>query len=138
MARMKGRSMRCTSLVHALMVGSMAVVTACAQLARYGGIDLRPGRAAGDLQELARAAQAGDKQAQYALGQRYEAGVGGPRDQPRAIALYTLAARDSGGPLQIYSPAVGSSPGRVERIDRPIVPGLPEARARLLVLGVQR
>jgi TPR repeat protein len=69
------------------------------------GISFAPGAAASDLQELARRAQAGDKQAQLDLGIAYEEGCGVAVDLKRAEGLYRMAAADSGGTRWVYAPA---------------------------------
>jgi hypothetical protein len=62
------------------------VATACAS-SNYMGISLAPGAAPTDVQHLAARAQAGDKQAQLELGERFEEGRGVPTDRGRrAIA----------------------------------------------------
>jgi hypothetical protein len=106
---------------------------ACAAPTSYVGISFAPGAAAGDLQELARQALAGDKQAQLDLGIAYEEGRGIAVDLKRAEELYRLAAVDGGGVIWIYSPPVGNgTSGRVVPIDRGKVRGgLMAARSRL-------
>jgi TPR repeat protein len=85
-----------------------------------------------ELQDLARHAQMGDKQAQLELGTRYEEGRGVPVDFRRALTLYALAAADSGGTLWLYSPPVGSRQGQVVPVNAgPQLAGLPIARQRL-------
>lgn len=108
----------------------------CAAPATYMGIDLAA--APQDAQQaavldLARRAQARDKQAQLELGIRYEEGRGVPVDRMRAKEFYKLAASDSGGSLWIYSPPVGNKTrGRVIAVDAgPRQIGLPEAKKRL-------
>ena len=97
------------------------------------GLDLR---AAGEVGLLARAAQAGDKAAQLALGERFEEGRGVPEDLERACRLYEAAAATTGGTMFVYSPPVrpGGS-GQVIPINTPVRPGLPAARERLSVLA---
>lgn len=110
---------------------SLVLLPACTSNS-YAGIAFAPSAADPALQALARRAEAGDKQAQLALGIRYEEGDGVPVDLDRARDLYRLAANDSGGPLYAYQPAVGNAPARVTRIaDAPVQPGLEEARRRL-------
>jgi hypothetical protein len=90
------------SLVVALLA-SLAL-GACAAHTSYMGISFAPGAVASDLQDLARRAQAGDKQAQLDLGIAYEEGRGVAVDLRRAERLYRMAAADSGGIRPIYSP----------------------------------
>jgi len=102
----------------------------------YAGIPLGPRAAAPELRQLAQRARTGDKQAQLALGIRFEEGNGVAQDRDRAIALYRQASSNSGGTIWVYSPAVGNGTrGRIIPIDRgPAQVGLPEAKARLLLL----
>jgi hypothetical protein len=106
--------------------------SACASHS-YMGITLRPGQAPPELQDLARRAQAGDKQAQLDLGIRFEEGVGVAVDRKRAIRLYRQAASDSGGTIWVYSPPVGNgTTGRVIQVDQGVRQrGLSEAEDRL-------
>lgn len=76
-------------------------LSACAP-SEYMGISFKPGAAAPELQELARRARAGDKQAQFDLGIRFEEGNGVPRDRRQALKLYKQAAADSGGSQMTY------------------------------------
>jgi hypothetical protein len=86
----------------------------CAAPTSYMGISLAPGAAAGDVQDLARRAQAGDKQAQLDLGIAYEEGRGVEINLNRAERLYRMAAVDSGGVIWVYSPSTGNGDrGRV-------------------------
>lgn len=99
----------------------------------YAGIPLAAGAADPELQSLARRAQAGDKQAQLDLGIRYEEGRGVPVSPARAERLYRRAAQSSGGVQLVYVPAA-SPQGRGQTVPfyrGPVVPGLPEAQARL-------
>lgn len=113
-------------------MAGLLLTSACANNS-YMGIPLAAGLAVPELQNLASRAQAGDKQAQFELGIRYEEGSGLPIDRGRARKLYQLAADDSGGTLWVYSPPAGSgASGRVIPVDSgPKRPGLPEARLRL-------
>lgn len=108
------------------------VATACAS-SNYMGISLAPGAAPTDVQHLAARAQAGDKQAQLELGERFEEGRGVPTDRGRAIRLYRMAASDSGGAMWVYSPSSGvGTGGRVISVDHHSKqPGLSEAKRRL-------
>lgn len=69
------------------------------------GVNLAPGAADQQIQTLARAAMAGDKQAQLGLGIAYEEGKGLPQDPKRARKLYRAAATPSGGTIHVYVPA---------------------------------
>jgi hypothetical protein len=119
-----------TPLLASLALG------ACAVPSSYMGISFTPGAAASDLQDLARRAQVGDKQAQLDLGIAYEEGRGVAVDLERAEGLYRMAAANSGGVIWIYSPPVGNgTSGRVIPIDRgKIEGGLLAAKSRLHLL----
>jgi hypothetical protein len=97
------------------------------------GISFLPGAAASDLQDLARRAQAGDKQAQLDLGIAYEEGNGLPKDSKRARSLYRSAATTSGGTIYVYQPPVkkGGRGGVVPVNVGPVVRGLEAAKLRL-------
>lgn len=109
-----------------------AIATACAS-SNYMGVSLAPGAAPTDVQRLAARAQAGDKQAQLELGERFEEGHGVRADRARAMRLYRMAAADSGGPMWVYSPSSGvGTGGRVISVDHHSKqPGLSEAKRRL-------
>jgi len=109
-----------------------AVSSGCATNS-YMGIALAPGAAPAGLQQLARRAQGGDKQAQLALGIRYEEGDGVAPDRRQAMTLYRLAARASGGTLWVYAPSPGNgAPARVIPVDGgQRQAGLSEAKLRL-------
>lgn len=85
------------------------------------------------LPQLASAAQGGNKEAQLELGIRFEEGRGVARDLGKAKKLYAKAASDSGGPIWVYSPAVGNgTKGRVIAVNTgPKRSGLVEAKKRL-------
>jgi len=102
----------------------------------YMGISLVPGRAADDLQDLARRAQAGDKQAQLSLGISFEEGRGVPQDRQRAIKLYRQAAMAGRGTMWVYVPSTTSgTSGSIMPIEwRSKQEGLSEAKARLQAL----
>lgn len=123
----------------ALALTAAPLLTGCAAHS-YAGISFAPGAADPELQILARRAQAGDKHAQLELGIRYEEGRGVAVDLKRAVRLYRLAASDSGGPVQVYSPPVGrNGQGRVIAVGSTArLEGLPEAAARLHHLIVQK
>lgn len=111
---------------------AMPVVAVACSTNRYAGIDLRPSAAPIDVQQLAREASSGDKQAQLELGRRYEEADGLPRNARRATRLYRIAAKSSGGVQWIYQPAVGGSKARVVPVSvGPFVPGSEEAARRL-------
>lgn len=116
-----------------------ALLTGCVSHG-FAGIPFAPGTADSALQQLARAAQAGDKPAQLELGIRYEEGRGVPVDLPRAERLYALAAASSGGTIYVYSPPVGQAKyGTVIPINSgPVAPGLMSARERLRALRARR
>ena len=115
-------------------VGLMAALAlaACAPTT-YAGIPLRAGAGDPELQQLARQAQAGDKQAQLELGIRYEEGRGVARNLARAEELYELAASVTAGRQHVYAPPVGNqTAGQVMdvAVGTPR-PGLQAARWRL-------
>jgi len=84
---------------------------------------------------LERSARSGDKQAQLALGIRYELGLGVPRDLGRATELYRSAAAPTSREQFVYSPSTrAGTAGRVIRLDGVTEPGLPEAALRLRTL----
>lgn len=85
------------------------------------------------LPQLASEAQGGSKEAQLELGIRFEEGRGVERDLGKAKKLYAKAASDSGGPIWVYSPAVGNgTKGRVIAVNSgPKRSGLVEAKRRL-------
>jgi TPR repeat protein len=122
------------SAAGALLLASAALLglAGCAAAA-FAGISLAPGAADPALQQLARRAQSGDKQAQLELGIAYEEGRGVPVDLARAERLYRMAASDSGGTIYVYTPPVGRhGQGRVVPVSRGVgQPGLAEAKARL-------
>lgn len=111
---------------------AMFALSACVS-SEYMGISLRSGAAESELQALARRARAGDKQAQFELGIRYEEGRGVPIDIRRAKKLYTLAASDSGGTIWVYVPSPGNgAPSRVIPVNKGLrQTGLEEAKSRL-------
>jgi len=116
----------------AVMLGIAAFFGAGCASSSYMGISLKSDEAAPDIRELARRAQAGDKQAQLDLGIRFEEGVGVPHDKVRATRLYQMAATDSGGAIWVYSPPIrNGAKGSLIRIERKPEMGLEEAKARL-------
>lgn len=115
-------------------------VAGCTSHSSYLGIPLGLGQADIELQQLASLARMGDKHAQLQLGIRFEEGRSVVRDLSKAHNLYSLAASDSGGPVWVYTPAVGNgTKGRMVSINRgPRQAGLVEARARLAALRRSR
>lgn len=105
----------------------------CAAPNSYAGISFASGAAPVNLQEWARRAQLGDKEAQLELGVRFEEGNGVPVNLARAKSLYRSAATTSGGTAFVYVPA--SRPGRkgmIIPISRyPKIQGLELAKQRL-------
>lgn len=123
---------RCPAIVAAL---ALAACTGD----RYAGIDLRGGNGNVGLQSLARAARAGDKEAQLRLGDRFAQGDGVPRNLACARSLYEDAAKTTGGTSWIYSPPVGKEGrGRVIPVTTPVSSGLSEAVERLKRLGFSK
>jgi TPR repeat protein len=120
-----------------MMLASLAL-GACAAPSSYMGVSFAPGAAASDLQDLARRAQAGDKQAQLDLGIAFEEGRGMHSDKKRAYQLYRMAAMTSGGMIYVYQPAVkkGGRGGVVSVNFGPIISGLEAAKVRLVGLKV--
>lgn len=106
----------------------------------YAGIPFAAGTADPEIQALAGRAKAGDKQAQFELGTRYEEGRGLPVDLSRARHLYRLAAADSGGMIFIYQPTTRKGgAGQVVPVDTgPVQKGLPEARLHLADIAPSR
>ena len=96
----------------ALLAAVLAGLTlgGCAAPSSYMGISFAPGAAARDIQQRARRAQAGDKQAQLDLGIRLEEGIGIASDPNGALILYKAAASDSGGTKLLYIPASRNAP----------------------------
>lgn len=117
----------------AVTLSATLALAACAAPSSYMGISFAPGLAASDLQDLARRAQAGDKQAQLDLGIAYEEGRGVAVDIRKARKLYQLAGSDSGGAIWLYSPSVGNGTrGRVVSVNsRSKQSGLVEAKIRM-------
>jgi hypothetical protein len=115
----------------AAVLSLCALTIACAAPVR--SVDLQG--ASPEVVALAQRANLGDQEAQLALGIRFEEGRGIASDLRQARKLYAMAARDSGGPIYVYTPAVGKTPGQVTRYDQgPRVSGLPEAKRRLAAL----
>ena len=102
----------------------------------YMGVQLAPGAAEPALQTLAKRARSGDKEAQLALGIRFEEGIDVSRDLMAARRLYRSAAMPTKHLAFIYVPPAGAggsgavvpiSIGRAES-------GLPTAAERLAAL----
>lgn len=88
------------------------------------------------LAELAKAAQSGNKDAQLALGIRFEEGRGVERDFGKARELYRLASEDSGGQeLVIRRGFFGSLDSYYPDDSEPARSGREEARRRLAALS---
>lgn len=127
--RVSGKT--CRGLAYAALAAGL--LSGCAAPKSYMGVSLAPGSADPLMQDIARSARAGDKQAQLQLGIAYEEGSSVVRDTGRARKLYALAAADSGGTIWVYQPPVreGGS-GRVVPVNLgPKVAGLVEAKDRL-------
>jgi TPR repeat protein len=115
-----------------LLASASLALSACTTTS---DVFLLPAGSGPEMAELAARAEAGDKQAQFDLGMRFETGDGVPINPKRARQLYTLAASDSGGPVWAYSPPVGDRPGTMVQVrNTPIVQGLPEAERRLYLM----
>ncbi len=101
--------------------------------ADYAGIPLQPGRAAPEVQEIARLARAGDKQAQFDLGKRFETGDGVAQNRAQAMTLYRMAARDEPGTQWVFAPSPGGGAPAMVMPVRTGVPrqGLDAAKRRL-------
>ncbi len=134
--RWKGKAARPLALPACTLLAVLLLSAGCST-SSYMGIALAPGAAPADLQQLARRAQGGDKQAQLALGIRYEEGDGVAPDRWRAMKLYRQAARDSGGTLWVYAPSPGNgAPARVIPVNLGLKhSGLLEARERLQAIS---
>ena len=85
------------------------------------------------LVQLARAAQSGNKRAQFELGVRFELGIGGVEtDFERALELYREAGRATPARhgMIVRDSEAGAGGGVSRGQVSPRIPGLPEARAR--------
>lgn len=123
-SRARIRIFLCLSAVAALLL-------ACSSSGQtYAGIDMRQGAAPQDVQDLAARAKAGDKEAQFDLGERYETGNGVLKDMRLAKTLFLAAAQDVGD-LLAYSPPVGRSPARIITLKSQRAPGLDKAKQKL-------
>jgi hypothetical protein len=102
-------------------------ITACSGTS-YMGIPLQPDS---ELSALAREAKAGEKNAQYQLGMRFENGDQIPSNQEKARKLYFLAATPTGGSQITYVPTNnGVKPQLINR--GPLVAGIAAAREKLV------
>ncbi len=108
----------------------------CAASGGVNGYALRGAEVSTGLQTLAARSRQGDKAAQLALGIAYEVGTAVPADAKRALTLYRLAGATSGGTIYVYVPAAKKGGrGYTTPVNLgPIVPGLPEAKARAAAL----
>ena len=115
-----------------IALGATGLIGGCAASSAYMGLDLAAPNVSAELRELARWAQAGDKQAQLELGIAFEEGRGVARDLKRARRLYAQAASNSGGPMWVYvPPVVPGQAGRVMQVETGIPrPGLMSAKER--------
>jgi hypothetical protein len=125
---------------HPALAAAILLLAGCGPATSYQGISLRGGGAAPEVQALATRAASGDKYAQLELGIRFEEGRGVPLDWERAERLYRTAAAQRGGTMMVYVPPTRrGGAGHVMPISSgPVVPGLPEARARLEALRKRR
>lgn len=80
-----------------MLCSAVITLAGCAAPLSYMGVSLKPGAVDAAIQQQARQAMAGDKQAQLDLGIRFEEGMGVARDLTKAKKLYHHAASDSGG-----------------------------------------
>lgn len=116
------------------VISPALLLSGCATQKEYMGIAFTPGTNSSEVQNLARRAQRGDKQAQLELGIRYEEANGLPQDVKRARKLYRMAATPSGGTIYVYVPATTTSgKGYVTPVNMgPQMEGLEEAKMRLM------
>lgn len=104
--------------------GVMAMLAAgCASTLGWSSLKLDVASMPAELRPLAEKAQAGDKQAQLALGVAYEEGRGVPEDRERARMLYRMAAQDEPGTQWVYAPSPG---GGAPAMVMPIKSGVPQ------------
>lgn len=124
-------------LLSSLAVASCGTLGAHYLTHEFMGLDFNSKGLSSEIRNLARHAQAGDKQAQFELGFLFEEGRGVARDLHKAKALYLMAATTNKGQVWVYSPSArGAGRGRVMQIDGgKQQPGLPEAKARLEALA---
>lgn len=131
--RVSGKT--CRGLAYAALAAGL--LSGCAAPKSYMGVSLAPGSADPLMQDIARSARAGDKQAQLQLGIAYEEGRGVAPDLVQARKLYALAAAESGGTIWVYQPATRKGgAGRTVPVNMgPKRTGLQEAGERLLRLS---
>jgi hypothetical protein len=115
----------------ALALGAAGLTGGCAVSSTYMGLNLTAPDLPVELRELARRAQAGDKQAQLELGIAFEEGRGVVRNIKLASQLYGAAASDTGGKRTMYVPTGTGSVQAVTVDTGLLVPGLFEAKRRL-------
>ncbi|MBA3666125.1 MAG: SEL1-like repeat protein [Sphingomonas sp.] len=123
-----------SSLPAALLIAAAALsLNACVSSA-LPGIPSQPGAADPQLQLLAKQAiRYQDKQAQLALGIRYEYGRGVPLNWKYAAQLYLVAAKSSGG----GNFSMGAGGKLSHEVGPPRRKGLPEAKARYEALSAK-
>lgn len=112
------------------LVAASLTLAACASSNSYAGVPFAAGAAEPEIQELARQARGGDKQAQLELGIRYEEGRGLPVDLGCARSLYTAAATRS-ATLWTHVPGAGGGRSMMVPVQLSRSSGLQEARIRL-------
>ena len=129
----KSGGIRRTAPAAALALAAGAALAACAGPSAFAGIPLAPGAAEAGVQRLASRALAGDEGAQLELGIRFAEGRGVPVDLRRALFLYRLAAKASGGTAYVYVPPTGQHGrgGLIPVYRAEPAAGLEEARLRL-------
>jgi hypothetical protein len=123
--------------IRVVMLCSATIALAgCAAPSSYLGVSLRPGAVDDAIQQQARQAMAGDKQAQLDLKIRVEERMGAARDLTKAKKFYRQAASDSGGTIWVYTPPVGNGTrGRVVTVPSGIKQnGLTVAQRKLQTL----
>ncbi|MAW98612.1 MAG: hypothetical protein CMN72_02990 [Sphingomonas sp.] len=129
-------------LARGALLAPALALAGCATMIRdhmvhsYMGVPFDASETSPQVAALAQRSLTGDKQAQLDLGIAFEKGRGVARDPDKARALYRLAASESGGPVPVYVPGIGDSPGRVVRVGTgDPQPGLAAAKKRLENLG---
>ncbi|MBC2653677.1 sel1 repeat family protein [Novosphingobium aerophilum] len=115
-----------------LALGASALAGGCAAPTSYMGLNLTAPDLPAELRDLARRAQAGDKQAQLDLGIAFEEGHGVARNLRRAARLYAQAGSDSGGKSTFFVPtSPGGAVSTISASSGPHSPGLLAAKQRL-------
>lgn len=117
----------------------LLLLAGCTSSKSYMGIDLveRPYTPEQKyIQTLAKRAQSGDKQAQLALGERFEGGRRVGRDLEKARALYFQSAEDTPIKQTTYIPEDGIV--KAETTNVGASKGLDEAKKRLKELGAAK